>query len=187
MTDLLTLTRHHFPTADQPIGNPDSVVVHFSDVGTLVVTPTTDRTFYLLGFYPGDMWEAVDCDPVFAELSRPAEHVPSMLLYLNNPPEGVDHAAWIAQRLEDDGPDADAPTLPAHIAADLAHYRAEGGRFDAVAWWHRYAAHYTEPAGIPWTPTERRLQARADEQHATTDPEIEAADYAEALHRALTT
>lgn len=142
---LLSLTLAHFPTAEPLHGTSGSAIVHLPDVGTLVVTPETDTDgspFHLLGFYPGDSWETGEIAATFAELHRTTEQVVGMLRYLAAPPEGVDHAAWIDQRLEDDGPDADAPTLPAAAVADLAHYRAEGGRFDTVTWWERYAPHY---------------------------------------------
>lgn len=127
---LLSLTLAHFPTAEPLHGTSGSAIVHLPDVGTLVVTPDTDTDgspFHLLGFYPGDSWETGEIDATFAELHRTTEQVVDMLRYLAAPPEGVDPAAWIGQRLEDDGPDADAPTMPAAAVADRPSTEASSG------------------------------------------------------------
>lgn len=145
---LLSLTLAHFPTAEPLHGTSGSAIVHLPDVGTLVVTPDTDTDgspFHLLGFYPGDSWETGEIDATFAELHRTTEQVVGMLRYLAAPPEGVDPAAWIGQRLEDDGPEvvevallklieafdaathADAPTMPAAAVADRPSTEASSG------------------------------------------------------------
>lgn len=106
---LIDMVAEVFPNAE-PVwhGAPvlDSCVLPFGDV-TFVVTPDDDGEGYLLGVYPGDTWITGHDDPSSTVLHRDPAGVLAMLDYLTEPPEGVDIGAWAAQRIADDGDEAD--------------------------------------------------------------------------------
>lgn len=119
-TNLLPELLPHFPDAEQ---TNDTVVVPLpGTVGTLVVTlshrPLGVRLSplpHIVGFYPGESWPRRrdlfpmlnTPNPVVILADRSALSLVHLLRYLADPPEGVDHGAWIAQRLQDDGSKAD--------------------------------------------------------------------------------
>ena len=121
-TNLLPELLPHFPDAEQ---TNDTVVVPLpGTVGTLVVTLSDPRPVllrprshlpHIVGFYPGESWPRHrelfpmlnTPKPVVILADRSALSLVHLLRYLADPPEGVDHGAWIAQRLQDDRDKAD--------------------------------------------------------------------------------
>jgi len=114
-TDLYDLAAQTFQNVDNVWWGhavPDAAVVPIA-CGTFVVTPDGDadgeEAYYLLGWYGGNEWEETGEATELAELRMPAANVVQLLAYFTEPPEGVDHAAWIAQRLADDVADDFTP------------------------------------------------------------------------------